>query len=303
MADSNREHGQAERNSRALAAAAGALAGLRLGPAGLVGGAALAPMLEPAVSEVIRRIGNAGQRRGAQTLAQAVEICGVPAQDTLARIFTDEKYQLLAATAVVAAMRTTWEDKIRTLGRSLASGLLARDDAEVDAEQLIMSAIGDLEGPHVTLLDLLVAWEPASPATADSAPRGVGIPGYSHSSGAWNPGNRKWAVTDIRAARPRLAPVMYGLLGTLQRHGLAFMEPSLQINSIVHADTDDEPLLQTKGRNRAARSGRGVSSTASELAQWEPTELGEQVWLRFHEAGTTIPDAWLANPPDANGRT
>jgi hypothetical protein len=29
---------------------------------------------------------------------------------------------------------------------------------------------------------------------------------------------------------------------------------------------------------------------------WSPTELGEQVYLRFRDAGTELPDAWKSGP-------
>ena len=56
----------------------------------------------------------------------------------------------LTGFALSAATRTVWEDKVRTLGRSLASGLLAEDNAEIDTEQMIIAAITDIEGPQLT---------------------------------------------------------------------------------------------------------------------------------------------------------
>ncbi|HEV2260007.1 MAG TPA: hypothetical protein VGS06_43415 [Streptosporangiaceae bacterium] len=31
---------------------------------------------------------------------------------------------------------------------------------------------------------------------------------------------------------------------------------------------------------------------------WSPTELGQQVFLRFLDAGTNVPDEWTADPTD-----
>ena len=45
--------------------------------------------------------------------------------------------------------------------------------------------------------------------------------------------------------------------------------------------------------------------------RWSPTELGEQVFLRFRDAGTGLPDAWKSGsaaqqetgtPPESAGR-
>ena len=49
---------------------------------------------------------------------------------------------------------------MRTLGGSLAAGLLAEDDATIDTEQMIIAAIADIEAPQLAMLDLLVAWRP-----------------------------------------------------------------------------------------------------------------------------------------------
>ena len=108
-ADSSEDDGQAERNAQALAAAVGTLAGLPFGPIEAVAGAALGPLLEPAVSEIMYLIGQAGARRGAEALAEASEGADLPIDEMLSRIRDDEKCQLLAATAIFAAMRTTWE--------------------------------------------------------------------------------------------------------------------------------------------------------------------------------------------------
>ena len=69
---------------------------------------------------------------------------------------------MLTGFALEAATRTAWEDKVRTLGRSLASGLLADDNAKIDTEQMIIAAIADIEGPQLAMLELLVRWRPCS---------------------------------------------------------------------------------------------------------------------------------------------
>jgi hypothetical protein len=34
---------------------------------------------------------------------------------------------------------------------------------------------------------------------------------------------------------------------------------------------------------------------------WSPTELGEQVFLRFRDAGTELPDVWASGPDGQQG--
>jgi hypothetical protein len=83
---------------------------------------------------------------------------GVPVDEVEERINASERTQLLTGFALSAATRTAWEDKVRTLGRSLASGLLAEDNTKIDTEQMIITAITDIEGPQLAMLEFLVAW-------------------------------------------------------------------------------------------------------------------------------------------------
>jgi hypothetical protein len=61
---------------------------------------------------------------------------GVPVDETEERINASKRTQLLTGVALDAAWQTAWEDKVRTLGSSLAEGLLADDNATIDTEQL-----------------------------------------------------------------------------------------------------------------------------------------------------------------------
>lgn len=72
-----------------------------------------------------------------------------------ALIRTSERTRLQAGIAISAATRTGWPAKVRALGRALASGLLAEDDAQIDSEMLILAAMADIEAPHLSLLELL----------------------------------------------------------------------------------------------------------------------------------------------------
>ena len=50
---------------------------------------------------------------------------------------------------------TAWPHKVRALGRVLADGLIADDEAKIDVVQLALTAMTDLERPHLMVLDLL----------------------------------------------------------------------------------------------------------------------------------------------------
>jgi hypothetical protein len=270
-----------ERHAQALAAGLGAVAGLPFGPAGAIVGAALGPLLVPVAEEIFREVGMDGRRRSGEALAATCEASGLSAKETTRRALSNEKSRLLSATAIVAATHTAWEDKVRTLGRSLASGLLAADDAEVDSEQLIMAAIADMEAPHLALLDLLVDWQPPWVGGAANPTR-LGIREDSQSQPAehsWNVGQRKWYVHVIQTYRPRLTPVFAGLVGTLQRHGLAIYESNVDNSFSLRLQSYDPEMKRP---------------------YMEPTELGQRVWLRFCRAGANVPDVWTASASSPN---
>lgn len=261
-----------ERNERTVAAAAGAALGSVIaGPAGAVVGAALGPMLEPLIRGVWAELSESARQREIDVLVSAIH-AGIPVDEMDERINASERTQLLTGLALNAATRTAWQDKVRTLGRSLASGLLVEDDAKIDTEQMIIAAITDIEGPQLSLLEFLVCREPGRVAGRPSIIGPLDIPRYSYglvSGAGWHLRNRAWSAEEIDSARPRLAPIAPSLLGTLQRHGLA---------------------VQNENAGEAFGGQREL--------KWSPTELGEKVLLRFRDAGTDLPKVWASSPTD-----
>ena len=258
-----------ELRSQALASALGAAVGLPFGPAGGVVGAAVGPFFVPAAEQILTEIGLDGRRRSGELIAAGCDASGLDPEEFLRRILSDEKLRLLAGTAIAAATRTAWEDKLPTLGRSLASGVLAADEAAIDTEQLIESAVAEMEAPHLCLLELLICWYP-SPGGGEPEPsRDVSDPTARPPGEFWHAGLRVWTTREIENARPRLRPVLLSLLGMLQRHGLAVQE----------ADTGTlGPLANRRGPAQPT---------------WTPTELGALVYQRFLQAGASVPQGWL----------
>ena len=116
-------------------------------------------MLEPLVRGVWAELSESARQRQVDVLVSAIH-AGIPVDEVKERINASERTQLLTAFALDAASRTAWENKVRTLGRSLAAGLLAEDNAKVDTEQMIIAAITDIEGPQPAMLEFLVRWKP-----------------------------------------------------------------------------------------------------------------------------------------------
>jgi hypothetical protein len=109
---------------------------------------------------------------------------------------------------------------------------------------------------------------------------------------------------------PNLLSITPSLLATLQRHGLIIQnaftdEPAERLQNELFFDeleyasgsqiTPDQRsgLYHFKGQPKVL-----WPSGKEPLPRWSPTELGEQAFLRFHDAGTELPDAWTAGPAD-----
>lgn len=198
-----------ERNQRATAAAAGAvLGGVLAGPLGVAVGAGLGPILEPLVSGVWAELSERARQRQTNVLFWAIQN-GVPVEEMEERINASERTQLLTGIALSAASRTAWEDKLRTLGRSLASGLLAEDNATIDTEQMIIASINDIEGPQLAMLELMVRWAPGRLVGPPLIDGPLDVPAYSHSrslDGRWQVHERKWSGGRLAFAVPTLHP-------------------------------------------------------------------------------------------------
>lgn len=95
-----------------------------------------------------------------------------------------------------AADSTTVPEKIGALSTVLANGLSSDD--RVDESMLLVSALAELEAPHVVILELITRPGPA-------------IPGV---------GEVEWSREDLSRARPGYVTVLPAVLGALDRYGL-----------------------------------------------------------------------------------
>jgi hypothetical protein len=175
----------------------GALVGLALGgPGGAVVGAAVEPMLELIVSETLARRRDRGQR----ALAVAAAEAAMTPEELLQRIVRDERLLDLAAAVVAAASETMVEAKIRTLGRALAKGARASDDAVVDEQRFLVDTLADLEAPHIRVLHQLSVEHEGygSPRKPDGGRRAYG-----------------WSTGDLSDELPGMALVLRPVLRAL----------------------------------------------------------------------------------------
>lgn len=91
-------------------------------------------------------------RNAEEMVAAASDESGLAPETLLETIVTDDRLTLLFSMAIDAALRTNAERKIRALGKAVARGTLAGDDAKIDEEQLVVSTLADLEAPHIRIL-------------------------------------------------------------------------------------------------------------------------------------------------------
>ena len=175
----------------------GALVGLALGgPEGALAGAAVEPVLEQVVSETLAR----RRARGRQALAVAASSTDITPEDLLDRILRDEQLLDLAAAVVAAASETMVEAKIQALGRALAAGALATDDAVVDEQRFLVDILADLEAPHIRVLKQLSIQHEGygSPRTPDGGRRAYG-----------------WSTEDLSDRMPGMAVILRPVLNVL----------------------------------------------------------------------------------------
>lgn len=294
-----------DRNQRAVAGGVGALLGSAAGPIGSIVGAVLGPLLEPLIRGVWNELSDSGRRRQQDLLESAIH-AGIPIEEMEERINASERTQLLTGLALGAATRTAWEDKVRTLGRSLASGLLAGDNAEIDTEQMIITAIADIEGPQLAMLELMVAWRPGRTVVEPVISGPLNLPEDSHSQRldrGWSVAGREFTQAQIAYGRPNLAALAPSLLGTLQRHGLVVQND--KTGDALKRLSDEWKRATAEQYAREGRAGGFRPSGPPRVSSpellapeptWSPTELGEQVYLRFRDAGTELDDDWSSGP-------
>lgn len=289
-----------DRYQRATAAGAGAAIGAIIaGPAGVVVGAAMAPLLEPWAVRLWEELSADGRRRADEALAAACEALDCEPDELGERMMESERTRLQAGIAVSAAAKTVWPAKVRVLGRALASDLLAEDEATVDTEMLILAAMAEIEAPDLSLLELLGCRVP---------PQVVGQAEIAHprlnEHGIFLP-RHGWTQVEVGLYRARLKPVLPSLLGPLQRHGMIMQDDNMTDAMVKMSQAMEQQAAQRQRRNGGRQMGVPVSLASAGIENlaprsWSITDLGELALERYREAGTDLPDGWAPNRPATN---
>lgn len=177
--------------------------------------AAAGPLALGAVDELLERSHDRRRAKAAACLAVASNRLGEPVDELMARLDGPAR-EMLAELALDASCTTATLEKVLALGCALADGLDA-DEARLDEISLIVRALGDLEVPHIRILDFLAG----GPRTFGHP---AGVPGYRVSAAASPMGVqvRAQAFTrhEMELSFPNYGVALDGVLAVLLRHGL-----------------------------------------------------------------------------------
>jgi hypothetical protein len=185
--------------------AEGAVAALSLGLAGP--SAALAVFtpifkrsFELAQAERRRRI-----ERAEEMWLHASNTSGRDPLDLIEVADADDDRRHLAYTAGDAAATSRYPERIRALGKALAEGLLAEDDAVLDYQQQVIDALSSVDRPHLAILQAMTTTESLGGGLTLSEPTGY----------TWQ---------GLKEKLPGYRPALRRLLATLEREGLVEVE-------------------------------------------------------------------------------
>jgi hypothetical protein len=191
-----RDGSSVEITKKAGAQAIGAGIGLAVGgPPGAVVGAASVPLIEFLVTRNERGARNA--RHFTDLLAA---MSGLSPDLISAWASGEEDRQELVGWAMEVAFKARAKRKIEALARVVAENL--HDDARLDLSLLVVSALEQLESPHIQLLDVLVNESPATMRKKTGSPE------------------RTWHCASLKVRLPGLADGIMPLIATLFRQGL-----------------------------------------------------------------------------------
>jgi hypothetical protein len=213
---------------QAIVGAVATGAGARLGGwPGAAAGGWVAPYLLELVDKV-RDEWRRDQRDNMVGMAEAAAFsAGFGPEELVQRMGRSQRTRLLTVTAAESAAKTAWPHKVRALGRVLADGLIADDEAQIDIVELALTAMTDLERPHVIVLDLLT--NHAVFKAEENPARGIPFrfeikPAKEFDEVRANVRDPNWIPDwrdrEIMIARPKLGEGYLNVMATLQRHAL-----------------------------------------------------------------------------------
>jgi hypothetical protein len=288
----------------ALAGATAAVAGFAAGgPFGAAIGAAATPFLAVVFQKTADKIWSDRSRRADDMLEAAAGAAGLTPEQLADRAGESEQTRFLTDKAVQAAADTIWPAGVRAIGRAYAAGLLATDKPALDIRLRALGIMQDLDEMHVSLLELLVKYEPkwqwdgaeyvADPYLPASYADSDLVVESPDNPRRWIAGRRMWRTDTICQVMPEIEQVLPSLLGELRESGLA-RENDTAPEGIRHLDEKLREQVNVHAFkvtvNRTVEPLR-LDETSRALLEptWSPTELGEKILAFYAEAGAGRP--------------
>lgn len=190
---------EVEWHERGLAGVAGAFTGVAVGAStDPVAGVAVAPIVTEALIGWGEWWNRTRVNRASQLWASAADRLGVESPDLVSAADSDAKQDLLGR-AILAGGNARYRAKIQALACVLVDGLRG-DEAQVDSALMVVSALTDLEVPHVKVLAYLAGLS----ADSEIEPR----EGRARTMVGFLDENRGYSA------------VISNVVATLERHGL-----------------------------------------------------------------------------------
>lgn len=186
---------------------AGSIAGAAIGFAfgGAIGAAsgALVPFVERLI-KLSYREQSAQESCSVAMWTIAAQTAGLSPDGLLDTVEANENVTHLGYTAADAAKRSRYPARIVALGRVLAAGIGATDDAELDHWQLMIDALAEVDRPHLVVLSRFANIE-----SNDQSPV------FLRHTLSW---------VDVKALNPEYGRSISSLLARLERLGLLHTE-------------------------------------------------------------------------------
>jgi hypothetical protein len=196
--------------AKVTAGALGGAAGLA-GPDAAIAGAALAPVIEDVLGQILNSLGSRRRERVNETLIDAAEELGGNTAEQLRRFVEaaalDETYQELLARTLTIAQDTAMRDKRRALSRALANAL-GDKGTKADDEIAFVRDLGDLDPVHIRVLKIMSR----RPSHLDGVARQMNAEDDPHFVRQWYP----WSIIQ---EDPGLKDSVWGALRVLEGNG------------------------------------------------------------------------------------
>ncbi len=155
MTDSSRFDDVTPGGLIAAAVAAGASTAVELALPNVHGLDAGVAVAVQALSNIAGKFLETRRRRAGRALRHASEFSGLSMDELTAAIMASPARADLTMLTIDAAVQTRLDEKIQALGRAIAAGAIATDEAVIDAEQFIVKALAQIETPHIRVLQIV----------------------------------------------------------------------------------------------------------------------------------------------------